>query len=596
MSILKSINNYNDFKKINKNNYKKLANEIRDFIIELGNKKEIHYSSNLGIIETTISILSCFDINHDIVVYDTGHQTYPHKILTGRFSKFNLIRQHNGVAGLLDMYESKYDHYSPGHCSNSLSILQGYFIAEQNKNKNYICVVGDAALSNGLFLESLNIVGHRQDPLIIILNDNQMSISESVGSLNESLNYMKQNKKLIKLKSKISSNLLIKWNKFNCNNFFTSLNYYYIGQIDGHNLKELENAINLAKKIKNTKPVVIHVKTKKGFGCKDAINDKCGILHSKSNSKNTTSFGKEAANYFEQILENNNDVKIINPAMNIGSGFINIYNNSKKNMKYYNKYFDVGINEEYAISLASGFSIKNKIPFVLIYSTFLQRTYDQLLHDVARLNLKLNLLIDRADLSPGDGPTHHGIFDVSFLSTLPNTIISSPRNYSQLKQLIDLSLNPKLNKIFAIRYPRAYSYEFNSEHKISLNTPEHLIDNLNYKIAIISYGPIINDLAKIIIDKNKQINLINAIFINSLSNDALIKIFKNNKIIFCYERIYGNSGLYKVLINFKNQNNLSNKIFLISYNKIPYFGDLKLLDQENKMDLDYLFNFIEKNS
>lgn len=597
--MLKSIKSYNDFLKISKKDYDKLSNEIRDYIIDLGKRKEIHYSSNLGIIETTIALLSSFNINQDLLIYDTGHQTYPHKILTGRFSKFESIREHNGIAGLLDMFESKYDHYSPGHCSNSLSVLQGFYLSEMNKNnKHYVCIVGDSAFSNGLFQEALNFVSHRKDPLIIVLNDNQMSISEAIGGLNKSFNKMGGNSKLLKNKLKLSARTLFKFNKFKCKNFFTSLGFYYIGKIDGHDINQLLNAFALAKKMsKNNIPTIVHINTKKGLGCNQAIEDKCGSYHSKVNSNITNSFGEVAANHLEKLLIDNNDIKIINPAMNIGSGFLNIYNNSFNNMLYHNKYFDVGINEEHAISMASGLAIKNKIVFALFYSTFLQRSYDQLLHDVARLNLKLNLLIDRADLAPGDGPTHHGIFDVSFLSTLPNTIISAPRNYKQLKELINLSLDPNLKKIFAIRYPRKYDIEYNeTDFSVKLFEPEYVIQKKDSYKLIISYGPIVNKIAHKINNEKTDIDLINAIFINLLSEQSLLKIFKQYKTIFCYERIYGDCGLYKTLIDFKNKNNLTNQIFLISYKKIPYFGNLDLLDIEHQMDLNYFFDFIKRNS
>lgn len=597
MNMLKSIRDYDDFLLINKDKYEELATQLRDYIIDLGKSKEIHYSSNLGIIETTIALLSCFNINNDLLIYDTGHQSYPHKLLTGRYSNFHYIRQHNGIAGLLDMFESKYDHYSPGHCSNSLSVLQGYYLAELDETKNYVCVVGDSAMTNGLFLEAINYVSHRKDPLIIVLNDNQMSISESIGGLNNAFVKMGGNSKQLKEKMNDSISFLLESNKKECKNFFTDLDYYYIGQINGHDINEVSDAFELAKKIrKYNHPVVVHIKTQKGYGCTEAINDKCGAYHSKTHQANVDSFGQTAAEHFKEILINNDDIKIINPAMNVGAGFLDIYNESKVNMKYYNKYFDVGINEEHAISMASGLSIKNKIPFVLFYSTFLQRCYDQLLHDVARLNLKLNILLDRADVAAGDGPTHHGIFDVAFLSTLPNSIITAPRNYEQLKQLIDISLDVNIKKIFTIRYPRKGNQNYYNEHKIRLYEPELLIHNKENNAVIISYGPIVNTIAHKISSENHKVDLINSIFINTLSEESLWRIFNQYNIIFCYERIYGTDGIYKTLTNFKNVFNLTNKIFLLSYKNIPYFGNLELLDKENKMDLDYLFSFINKNS
>lgn len=562
--IINQINSYNDFLKIDKSNYELLANEIRELIIELAKTKEIHYGSNLGIVELSIALSSSFNLNHDKIIYDTGHQSYVHKILTGRKNLIQTIRDDQGLSAFTDMEESKYDFYSPGHCGNTISLLAG--ISENNKNNYNVTVIGDSSLNTGVSYEGLNISSFYNANNIIVLNDNQMSISECVGSLNKSFNY----KELTK-------------------GYFNALGYEYIGIIDGHNFNELFKSFELAKKlIDNKKNVIVHVKTIKAKGDAIACLDKLGNSHANT-LKTKPSFGEIAAKNLAKKLKSDNDLYILNPAMNIGTGFIDLYKNKHP------RYYDTGISESHTLSFGSGLLLDNKKVIFLYYSTFLQRGYDQLIHDISRLNLKPIILIDRADLATGDGPSHHGTFDVGFLKTIPNTKICSPRNYEQLNKLIDYAYtnldNKNNNDIICIRYPKSVFINSNIESTDNIQEFEYLINN-NSNNLLISYGPYIDVISNYFKENNIDCDIVNSIWINNIKKDELHKLFSKYKKIICYERIYSNLGLANELLLFKNNYHLQNELIIMNYQSFPKKGSLKTVDSQLNMDLDAIIKKI----
>lgn len=570
--IIDLINKPNDIKKLNLEQLSELANEVRSMIIETAKNVDLHLSSNLGVVELSIAILKVFDIENDYILYDTGHQTYAHKILTDRKDRFHLLKKENGLCGLMSMLESKYDHYSPGHCGNISSLASGIYesININKKNKKIITVIGDSAFANGLNLEAINDITYNNVPIITILNDNDMSISKAVGSLSSIFNKLK--------KEKDNSN----------NNFFTQLGFDYIGPIDGHDLKKLIKALETAKDKINNKPILVHVITKKGKGLKDAEDDVIGDYHSYINV-NKKSYGMYASEYISELMSKHNDICVVNPAMNCASKCDIIYS------RFPNRYFDVGIAEEHAIAKAGGMSLAGLVPYVFIYATFLQRAYDQLLHDLSRLQLKCNLLIDRADLAPAEGSTHHGIFDVNILKSFPNTIITSPRNIDQLKQLIDISYKENKNKIFAIRYPRSDFLkmdDLNSNYKIEWGTWETLKTS-SAKILIISYGPFINMIYEKIASKY-NVDLINAIFITGYNKQNLDHIFSKYDHIIVYERIHGSLGLINDLKIFKADNNLSNKLYGMHYHGQIEYGTMDSLEKQQHMHISDIESLVKK--
>lgn len=614
MKVLDKINNDQDVKKLDLKQQKKLATEIRELIINTSKQTSLHLSSNLGIVELTISLFKNFNLSKDKLLYDTGHQTYVHKILTGRKDKFHTIRQEGGLTGFVNMQESVYDHYSPGHSGNILSVASGMYqsLKEENKdgnklkyfnNNQIVAVIGDAAFASGMAFEALNDIAFNKEPIIIILNDNEMSISKAVGALSKHLSNIKTSRffrfverglrhvldfnkfyyMLFDTYSWLESRILSK-------NLFQNLGFHYIGPIDGHNIKKLNKAINRAKWFSKQGSVILHVKTKKGFGLSEAVADQEGHFHSyDKNSTNENSFGSEATNKVVELMKNDKKIFVINPAMTRSS-------NCEKIIDLFpERYIDVGIAEEHAISKSSGMSLAGLKPIVYIYSSFLQRAYDQLQHDLSRLKLPVTLLIDRADVSGGDGPTHHGVYDVGFLKTLENAMITSPRNINQLNQLIDLSHNSNTNNIFCIRYPKWF---FNDKHYINsyeIKKGEwEWFEKNNTKTVVISYGPYVNKILEEIYEK-ENVNIINAIFINNYHESEITKLFNKYDKIIVYERIKTNNGIASDLYKFKSDNNLRNEIIEMNYYKKPLdHGSTSGLDKRANMTILDIVKNIKK--
>ena len=604
MKIINQINNDADVKKLSLKEQKQLANEVRELILKTAETTPLHLSSNLGIVEITIALMNNFDLTKDKVLYDTGHQTYVHKILTGRRDQFHTIRQPNGITGFLNMDESIYDHYSPGHSGNILSVASGMYqsIKQNNKdpkklkyynNTNIVAVMGDAAFANGMAFEALNDIAYNKEPIIIVLNDNEMSISKAVGALSEHLSSLKTSNTYHNLEKGLRKVLDFnklyygiyntnKWleNHLMTKNLFKNLGFNYIGPVDGNNLKKANKAISKAKWLAHQGPVIVHLRTKKGYGDKNAESDKLGDFHSYSKSSHNNSFGIEATNKVLSLMQNDDKIFVINPAMTRSSN-CEIISEAFKD-----RYLDVGIAEEHALSKASGMALMGLKPIVYIYASFLQRAYDQLLHDNDRLKLPITLLIDRADTSGGDGPTHHGVYDVGFLKTLEHTTIVSPRNLKQLFQLIDLSQKNQQG-IFAIRYPKWYFNEYhqlNEDYQIVPGKWEWF-DKYHSKTLIISYGPYINKIIDEIGDKH-HIDVVNAIYINQYDKHELQKVFKQYDKVIVYERIKTNNGLVADLYEYASTHGLKTKIIAMNYYlKDLGHGSTASLDKDTNMDI-----------
>lgn len=589
-----------------------LIAEIRALIIETAQSHDLHYSSNLGIVELSTMILKVFDVHTDKILYDTGHQTYAHKILTGRYKKFKTMREPNGLAGLMNMDESKHDHYSPGHSGNILSVASGLYqaYAQTNaskdnpkkyiNNKNIVAVVGDAAFANGLNFEALNDISYHKEPLIIILNDNEMSISKPVGSMAKMFSRL-QSLQFFHLIERVLART------FNYNatyfaiyksaiwmqtrligkNLFQNLGYHYIGPIDGHNLKHLEGALKRARWFAKQGSVIVHVKTIKGKGDLNAENDITGSSHS-LNKNVLKSFGMYATDYLLELMNAYEDIRVINPAMILSSNCQNIID------AFPHRFTDVGISEEHALSKASGMALAGLKVYVYIYSSFLQRGYDQLLHDISRLGLSCTLLIDRADLNGYDGASHHGIYDVGFLKTIKDVVITSPRNINQLKQLLAISYQHQAG-IFAIRYPKnnAFMLEHN-EYQVTTGKWESM--NLtDSDVVIVSYGPYVNEIYNNVAKPN-NLNLVNAIFITGYDRQQLLDILKKYKHIIVYERIYGDSGLVHDFYQAANELQVSTKIYGLHYQTHIEHNSEELLDAKHHMDCDSLIVFLKQHA
>ena len=470
MKQLDKINNFNDLKKLNLSEKKELANDIREFLIEKVSKNGGHLASNLGIVELTISLCDVFNFDQDKIVFDVGHQSYVYKILTGRKDKFDTLRKYKGLRGFPYKKESPYDYFETGHSSTSISATIGMARARdlQHQDYNIIAVIGDGAIASGMAFEAINDIGYNKTKLIIILNDNGMSISSNVGGLSSYLSRLSLNERYIKLKNKIkyclddtkigtiSINLLTRLKDgirktLVPSKYFEDMGLTYIGPIDGHNIKEIEKVLKRAKKIDG--PVIIHTVTTKGKGYKfaeenpekyhgvSAFDKEFGVLSS-GKTTYSTAFGKSLTN----IAAHNKKVVAITAAMQDGVGL------EKFAKKYPDRYFDVGISEEHAVTLAAGMSVSNLKPVFAVYSTFLQRGFDQIVHDVCMQNSPVIFAIDRAGLVGSDGETHQGIIDLSYLSIIPNMTIISPKCIPDLDILLKWAV--KQNFPIAIRYPR----------------------------------------------------------------------------------------------------------------------------------------------
>lgn len=475
---LELINEANDIKKIKPSDYNILAEEIREYLIENISKTGGHLASNLGTVELTMALHLYLNFPKDKLIWDVGHQAYTHKLLTGRKNEFNSLRTFEGLSGFPKRKESCCDSFDTGHSSTSISAAMGLVQARDIKgtNERVVAVIGDGALSGGMAFEALNNAAALKSNLTIILNDNKMSISENVGGMANYLGKLRTGDKYINLKHKVEKALnnvpgvghiiadKVRKSKDSIKRLvipgmlFEDMGLTYIGPIDGHNLNELQMALSSASKAR--KAVIVHVVTQKGRGYKPAEKNPSqfhGVeAFDVKTGKNIKA--KKGAAYTEvfseavlELGEKHQDLVAITAAMPSGTGL----NQFKK--KYPDRFFDVGIAEEHAVTFAAGLAAGGLKPVVAIYSTFLQRAYDQIVHDVCIGTLPVIFAIDRAGLVGNDGETHQGIFDISYLAHIPNLTIMAPKNGKELKEMLDFAYN--FNGPIAIRYPRGKAYE-----------------------------------------------------------------------------------------------------------------------------------------
>ncbi|MBQ8321621.1 MAG: 1-deoxy-D-xylulose-5-phosphate synthase [Clostridia bacterium] len=462
-SILENINSPKDLKGLSKNEISLLAEEIRSFLIETVERQGGHLASNLGVVELTLAIHSVFDSPKDHIIFDVGHQSYVHKLITGRREAFSELRVPGGLSGFTKRDESAHDPFGAGHSSTSLSAALGFAESDNMKgiNAHTVCVIGDGAYTGGMIHEALNNC-RPELPLVIVLNENGMSISPNKGSFASYISRVRVSRKYIRLK-RGANNLLalipligIPLRKFFAftrdriknilysTNYFEELGLYYIGPIDGNDYTKLEQALTRAKELSKT--VVVHIKTQKGKGYTPAEASPVSY-HSVSGRGKGETYGTVFARELISIAMEDERIVGITAAMGTGTGLDQFAKELPK------RYFDVGIAEPHALTFAAGLAASGMIPFVTVYSTFLQRAYDSVLHDVALQRLPVKIMIDRAGLALGDGATHHGIFDVSFLSAIPGITLIAPISYNSLKDAIRIAA--RADYPVAIRYPNA---------------------------------------------------------------------------------------------------------------------------------------------
>jgi len=610
MKQLDKINNINDIKGLNISEKKELANEIREFLIEKVSKNGGHLASNLGIVELTISLCSVFNFEYDKIVFDVGHQSYVYKILTGRKDRFDTLRKYKGLRGFPYKKESPYDYFETGHSSTAISASVGMARARDiNKEEyNIVSVVGDGAISSGMSLEAINDVGFNKTKLIIILNDNGMSISSNVGGISSYLSKLSLNEKYIKIKNALKYSLddtpfgdfsfkMLSRMKDGIrktlvpSKYFEDMGLTYIGPIDGHNINEIEKVLRRAKKI--NEPVIIHVVTKKGKGYKLAENtpEKYHGVSPFDIEEGVKSSGKESyssafGKAITKLASKDKSIVAITAAMQDGVGL------QEFAKKYPDRYFDVGISEEHAVTLAAGMSVSNVKPIFAVYSTFLQRGFDQIVHDVCMQNSPMIFAIDRAGLVGSDGETHQGILDLSYLSIIPNMTIISPKCISELETLLEWST--KQTFPIAIRYPRGGDYiNMKPLKKIELGKWEYITKGKN--LTIIATGKMVQKAYQIINDNNLDITLVNATFIKPLDKEVLRKIIKNKDNVLTLEDNLINGGLGHNILLTLNELNFNKKIKILGFNnKFVEQGSIEELYTQEHLDNESILKEINK--
>lgn len=540
---LSNIQNPDFLKELNKKEVSLLCSDIRNKIIEVTSKNGGHLSSNLGSIESTVALCKTFDFKKDKIIFDVGHQCYTYKILTGR--SLERIRLKNGPSGFQRMAESPFDHYEAGHSSTSIAAANGMAIVRDIKKEKYniIAYIGDSSVANGLALEALNDGDALKHKIIIVLNDNDMSISKPVGGLSKA--FRRIGASGFYINGKKAFNKMFNWNPFgrwfvrilgkfkNCFkirmrvNVFDTTGYSYIGPVDGHNVKAMEKAFKRASELK--KSVIVHLKTVKGYGYEPAENDRTGSWHGvnpfdiKTGKPLDEKKNQWAEIYSRLLLEQmrkNKKIITIVPGTSLGSYIDTIHS------EFPNRTIDVGIAEEYATTLASGVAVSGCHPVVSMYSTFLQRAYDEISHDLARIGLNATFLIDRAGLVGQDGNSHQGIFDEAFLYTIPNTVICMASNPNQSASLLKESFNN--HGVFCIRYSKDVTREYTKIEEVAFGKWKKEL-NPNSKVAVVSVGPETEKLKEIIKDKN--VKLFNAIYQKPLDTDSIKELLKLNKVI-----------------------------------------------------------------
>jgi len=550
--MLEKVNMPEDVKALTEEEKKKLANDIREYLIQIVSKTGGHLASNLGIVELTIALHSSFNLPQDKLIWDVGHQCYVHKILTGRKEELKTLRQKDGLSGFPKAKESIYDHFDTGHSSTSISAGLGMARARDIKKENYhvVAVIGDGALTGGMALEALNDAGNSKTNFIVILNDNEMSISKNVGGISSFLTrlrtrkcYKKSNfivKKWLEKIPKVGNFLIRKVRRmkqmikpiFIKNMFFEDIGYTYLGPVDGHDIEKLEDILTRAKQVEG--PVLVHVITKKGKGYTPA-EENPDKFHGVSSfdiqtGKSCKIKGKDYSSVFGETLvemaKKDKKIVAITAAMKDGTGL------TAFKEAYPERFFDVGIAEQHALTMCAGMAKAGLKPVVSIYSSFYQRAYDQIIHDICLQKLPVVMCIDRAGIVGNDGETHQGLYDMAFLRSVPNLTIMAPKDFKELKKMLQYAI--QLNKPVAIRYPRGgeSSGSFQKEAPIKQATAEILQEGED--ITIVAIGKMVayaQKIAENLKKENIEAQVINARFLKPFDKQILQHIQKRKKVV-----------------------------------------------------------------
>ena len=616
--MLEEINSLEDVKKLSIEDKKILADEIRKYILEIVSENGGHLASNLGVVELTIALHSVFNVPEDKIVWDVGHQSYVHKILTGRKEQMHTLRKLNGLAGFPKTNESECDCFNTGHSSTSISAVLGMARARdiEGKNNSVIAVIGDGALTGGMALEALNDAGYSGARMTVILNDNEMSISKNIGGMNMLLSklrtkrsYTKSNvsmKNIInkipvvgrpfvkivqRVKRSIKQLIIPKM-------FFEDIGFRYLGPVDGHNIEELERMLKITKELDG--PVLLHVLTKKGKGYKIAEENpdkyhatspfdiETGEVKGKKKKDYSKVFGEKLI----ELAKENKNIVAITASMKDGTGL------HEFQKEFPDRFFDIGIAEQHAVGLSAGMAKEGLIPFVPIYSSFYQRAYDQVIHDVAIQNLPVIMCVDRAGIVGQDGETHQGEFDMAFFRLVPNLTIMAPKDFKELEDMMEYAV--KLKKPVVIRYPRGGESEkikFDKHEEIKTGKAEILKEGKD--VSIIGIGKTVARAMEVanMLKKDKiDAEVVNARFLKPLDKETITKSIEKTKFVITVEDgtiINGLGTAVKELIIDEDLQDVKIKSYaypdcFIKHGKVEeleelYHQDSKSIYEENKM-------------
>ena len=606
-------------KSMNVNEMEELSSEIRQFLIYSISKTGGHLASNLGVVELTIALHYVFNSPQDKIFFDVGHQSYTHKILTGRAGEFSRLRQYGGLSGFEKRKESEHDVWEAGHSSTSLSAALGMAVARDLNHEDYqiIPVIGDGALSSGMSLEALNEIGSEKKKMIIIFNDNNMSISKNVGALTSGFSRLRSSTGYTKLKNSMKRNLrtsnfgeavysglksikdAVKESVLD-SGIFKEFNLDYIGPIDGHNLRDLIQVLEAVKD--HDGPIVVHVITQKGRGYAPCERDKEGKWHGVGPFNVQTGktlhevpegyqpWAEVACDTVRTLAEKDRTIAALTPAMVTGSFMQKFF------AEFPDRSFDTGIAEEHAATFAAGLAISGMHPYFVVYSSFMQRCYDQINHDICRMDLPVVIGIDHAGLVGPDGATHHGIYDIGLLTPLPNLILAQASNAEELQDLLYTAFQQK--HPFAVRFPKGNTKKCEAAPKeITIGSWVKYHDDPNNKVAVLTYGEDVERILEKVTVNQLPVTVINCRFFKPMDEAMLMELSQRNLFCIVYEMDMKVGGLGEHILGYMNETKqpLAMKIFGIPDEYIDQ-GSERLLRRDLQIDLNTLMEEIQKHT
>lgn len=615
-NLIDKLKNYEDIKKLNNDELIALCDNIRNILVDTVSRTGGHLASNLGVVELTVAIHKVFDLPSDKLIFDVGHQSYVHKLLTGRAEDFGTLRQFGGISGFPKRCESEFDSFDTGHSSTSVSAALGMARARDLNNEKHkvIALFGDGALTGGEIYEAINDAGHTKTPLILILNDNTMSISKNVGAVSKHLRTIRINRVYFNSKQKIShilkripligkplhsfidsvKTLVRRW--VVKSTLFEDLGFKYIGPVDGHDIKSIITCLEYAKSM--NKPTLIHVCTQKGKGYAPAeknpsIFHGIGKFHAEDgsvpvgNDSYSSQFGKSLID----IAKDNDKVVAITCAMPDGTGLLDF------SRVYKNRFFDVGIAEQHGVTFAAGMAAAGLVPVIPLYSTFLQRAYDQALHDVCLQNLHVVFPIDRAGIVGADGETHQGVYDMSYLATMPNMTVLSPSSFKQLDAMLRYAINEH-NGPIAIRYPRgaqqtSYQYE---EFKLNETITRCNGDTVSILVTgrMVAQAEAVN---KILNDNSINAEIIEFPTVIPLNTNSIINTAKKTGFVITVEDNIKSGGFGEHIAEILLTNDVSCKFHAFAFPQEPIVhGTMQELDKLYGIDEHTIAQYIIKET